>query len=138
MKMQDIAVGGKYVVKVGELPTLVHFVGAIFPYSTRRFLFAYPAERQECLFDAMERVYQRAGGVTEVATLDNTALAVKKVLEGLPLPPEALVHERLHRIKEVPEINPLNPKYAMIIKLWQRLPLSIANTLGPLIARELA
>lgn len=53
--------------------------------------------------------------------------------------PEPLYYEHyLHRIKEVPEINPLNPKYAMVIKLWQRLPLGIANTLGPLIARELA
>jgi transposase len=73
---------GQCVVKIGELPTVVHFVGAVFPYSTRRFLFAYPAERQECLFDAMERVYQWAEGVTKLATLDNTKLAVKKVLEG--------------------------------------------------------
>jgi len=73
---------GQYVVKIAGAPTVVHFVGAIFPYSTRRFVFAYPAERQECLFDAIERVYQRVGGLTEVATLDNTKLAVQKVLEG--------------------------------------------------------
>lgn len=53
--------------------------------------------------------------------------------------PEPLYYEHfLHRIKDVPEINPLNPKYAMMIKVWKRLPLSIANTLGPLVARELA
>jgi transposase len=73
---------GQRVVKVDGRPTVVHFVGAIFPFSTRRFLFPYPAERQECLFDAMEKTYQAAGGLTELATLDNTALAVKKVLEG--------------------------------------------------------
>ncbi|MFQ5474144.1 MAG: hypothetical protein ACE5FA_14840, partial [Dehalococcoidia bacterium] len=60
----------------------VHFAGATFPYSTRRFLFAYPAERQECLFDAIERVYQQAGGLSERVTLDNTPLAVAKVLKG--------------------------------------------------------
>ena len=53
--------------------------------------------------------------------------------------PEPLFYEHfLHRIKDVPEINPLNPKYALMIKVWKRLPLSIANTIGPLIARELA
>jgi len=57
-------------------------VGVTFPYSTRRFLFAYPAERQECLFDAIERSYQRADGVTERLTLDNTKLAVIKVLRA--------------------------------------------------------
>ena len=73
---------GEYAVKIGDVVRAVHFVGAIFPHSTRRFLFAYPAERQECLFDAMERTFQKAGGVTQRATLDNTTLAVKKVLEG--------------------------------------------------------
>lgn len=73
---------GQYPVKIGDAVTQVHFCGATFSFSTRRFLFAYPAERQECLFDAIERTYQRAGGVTARITLDNTKLAVAKVLEG--------------------------------------------------------
>lgn len=73
---------GEYPILLGGEVRVIHFVGAIFPYSTRRFLFAYPAERQECLFDAMERCYQRAEGVSDRATLDNTSLAVKKILEG--------------------------------------------------------
>jgi hypothetical protein len=44
---------------------------------------------------------------------------------------------RLVRGKRVPELNPLNPKYRLAIKLWQRLPLSLANRIGPLIARSL-
>jgi len=35
------------------------------------------------------------------------------------------------------EINPLSPKYRLQIALWQKLPLSIANALGPWIARGL-
>jgi len=34
-------------------------------------------------------------------------------------------------------INPLNPKYRLQIALWQRLPLPVANRLGPMIARGL-
>jgi FemAB-related protein (PEP-CTERM system-associated) len=53
--------------------------------------------------------------------------------------PEPLYYEnRLLRLREVPAINPLNPKYALMIGVWKRLPLTIANTVGPVIARELA
>jgi FemAB-related protein (PEP-CTERM system-associated) len=53
--------------------------------------------------------------------------------------PEPLYYEHfLQHLTEVPKINPLNPKYARMIAVWKRLPLSIANVLGPIIARELA
>lgn len=35
------------------------------------------------------------------------------------------------------EINPLSPKYRLQIAVWQRLPLSVANRIGPWIARGL-
>ena len=36
-----------------------------------------------------------------------------------------------------PDINPLNPKFRLFIETWKRLPLSIANRLGPHIVRYL-
>jgi FemAB-related protein (PEP-CTERM system-associated) len=52
--------------------------------------------------------------------------------------PQPLAYEyRLVRAPKVPENNPLNPKYRAFIALWQRLPLPIANRLGPLISRSL-
>jgi FemAB-related protein (PEP-CTERM system-associated) len=52
--------------------------------------------------------------------------------------PQPLHYEyRLIRATRVPEVNPLNPKYRLLIRLWQRLPLSLANRIGPLIARNL-
>lgn len=38
---------------------------------------------------------------------------------------------------EMPDINPLNPKYQLMIKTWKKLPLSVANIVGPLISRSL-
>ncbi len=38
---------------------------------------------------------------------------------------------------EIPEVNPLNPKYQLMIKTWRKLPLSVANFLGPFISRSL-
>lgn len=37
----------------------------------------------------------------------------------------------------IPEHNPLNPKYQLFIKLWRKLPMSVANALGPYIVKDL-
>jgi FemAB-related protein (PEP-CTERM system-associated) len=52
--------------------------------------------------------------------------------------PQPLHYEYLLvRGKRVPELNPLNPKYHLLIKLWQRLPLPLANLIGPHIVKSL-
>ena len=52
--------------------------------------------------------------------------------------PQPLHYEyKLIRGKRVPDVNPLNPKYRLAIKLWQRLPLALANRIGPHIAKSL-
>lgn len=45
---------------------------------------------------------------------------------------------RLAPGREMPDLNPKNPRYELMVSLWQKLPLPIANTLGPLLARNLA
>ena len=37
--------------------------------------------------------------------------------------------------KSIPDHNPLNPKYQLMIKTWKRLPLPVANFLGPYLVR---
>lgn len=52
--------------------------------------------------------------------------------------PQPLHYEyQLHRTRELPDNSPLNPKYQLFIKIWQRLPLPIANALGPHIVKYL-
>ena len=52
--------------------------------------------------------------------------------------PQPLHYEyQLHRARAVPDHNPLNPKYRMFINAWQKLPLSVANFIGPHIVRNL-
>lgn len=43
----------------------------------------------------------------------------------------------LHKAKKVPEQNPLNPKYQLFIKAWRKLPLKLANAIGPHIVKHL-
>ena len=38
---------------------------------------------------------------------------------------------------QVPQLNPQNPKYALAIRLWQKLPVAVANILGPHIVKHL-
>lgn len=37
----------------------------------------------------------------------------------------------------LPDVNPLNPKYRMMIATWKHLPLPVANLIGPWVARGL-
>lgn len=52
--------------------------------------------------------------------------------------PEPFTYEYdLLKLDDVPEINPLNPKYKFFIAAWKRLPVPVAKTIGPMIARGL-
>ncbi len=52
--------------------------------------------------------------------------------------PEPLFYE-FHLVKatEMPDVNPMNPKYKMFIDAWKRLPLPVSQFLGPFISRNL-
>ncbi|MFZ5492359.1 MAG: FemAB family XrtA/PEP-CTERM system-associated protein [Pseudomonadota bacterium] len=52
--------------------------------------------------------------------------------------PQPLHYEcQLIRARAVPQNNPQNPRYQQLIKLWQRMPLAVANAIGPRLARSL-
>jgi len=52
--------------------------------------------------------------------------------------PKPLSYEyRLYKRDSVPQNNPMNPKYRAFIAMWRRLPLSVANAIGPHIVRNL-
>ena len=52
--------------------------------------------------------------------------------------PEPLAYEYcLYRRTSIPQNNPLNPKYRAFIALWKRLPVPLANALGPHLVKGL-
>lgn len=52
--------------------------------------------------------------------------------------PQPLAYEyRLAPGARIPDVNPNNPKYRLMIETWSRLPLWLANRLGPVLARGL-
>ena len=52
--------------------------------------------------------------------------------------PEPLYY-RFHLVNatSIPDLSPMNPKYQMAIKMWQKLPLSVTHFIGPMIAKNL-
>ena len=44
---------------------------------------------------------------------------------------------KLYGADALPDNNPLNPKYQLFIKMWKKLPLPLANFMGPYIVRNL-
>jgi FemAB-related protein (PEP-CTERM system-associated) len=53
--------------------------------------------------------------------------------------PRPIAHQyRLVKGEALPNVNPTNPKYALMIKAWRRLPLPVANAVSPLLSRSLA
>ncbi len=52
--------------------------------------------------------------------------------------PKPLYYEfYLVNAKEIPDINPLNPKYQIFIAAWKRLPLAVSQIVGPWLAKDL-
>lgn len=52
--------------------------------------------------------------------------------------PEPLCYEyHLVNSDSIPNHNPTNPKYELLIRAWKNLPLPVANTIGPWLAKSL-
>lgn len=46
-------------------------------------------------------------------------------------------HYWLRDSRELPELNPANPKYRLAIELWKRLPINLTRLIGPAIVKNL-
>ena len=52
--------------------------------------------------------------------------------------PQPLHYEyRLYTRADIPQHNPANARYALMIQAWRKLPLPVANWLGPFVVRSL-
>ncbi len=43
----------------------------------------------------------------------------------------------LRNSEELPDISPKNPKYQAMIAVWKKLPVPVANSIGPFVSRAL-
>lgn len=73
---------GEAWIELGGEPRKVKLLVATLPASNAYFAKAYRVERLECLLDGIASALAYFGGVPRRAVLDNTSLAVKRVLKG--------------------------------------------------------
>lgn len=88
-------------------------------------------------WEVMRRAAERGCRVFDYgrSKLDSGSYSFKK---NWGFEPQPLFYEcKLIRARAVPQNNPQNPRYQGFIKIWQRLPLSVANVVGPYLARSL-
>jgi FemAB-related protein (PEP-CTERM system-associated) len=88
-------------------------------------------------WEVMRRAVDRGCRVFDFgrSKVDTGAYAFKKNWGFTPTPLSYAF--RLRVGDTIPDINPLNPKYRLMIETWKRLPMPVANLIGPLLVRNL-
>lgn len=124
-------------VPVASVLSLYHR-GAVMPYWGGGVWAARGLRANDVMYYALMN-HARARGCTRFdfgrSKVDSGAFAFKK---NWGFPPQPLSYAVRNADGLPPrDVNPLSPKYRLQIALWQRLPLGIANRLGPWIANGL-
>lgn len=68
------------------------------------------------------------------SAIDSNTYKFKKQWVGDPTP--LYWQYYLNRINDIPSINPHNPKYKILTALWRKMPLTVANWLGPKVIKN--
>jgi FemAB-related protein (PEP-CTERM system-associated) len=89
-------------------------------------------------FQLMRRAVLRGARIFDFgrSKVGSTHFDTKKYWGFEPSP--IVYHVGLVRAKELPNVSPTNPKFALVSAAWRRLPAFLADRAGPLIARHLA
>jgi FemAB-related protein (PEP-CTERM system-associated) len=88
-------------------------------------------------WSVLNRLAEQGGGIFDFgrSKIGTGAYSFKKNWGFEPTP---LTYSfQLLQGQSVPDLNPLNPKFKLFIAAWKRLPLPVANALGPLVVRNL-
>ena len=88
-------------------------------------------------WDLMQTVCQQGIRIFDYgrSKLDTGSYSFKKNWGFDPVPLQ--YQFRLLNDSQLPDINPLNPKYQLFINIWKHLPLSVTNFIGPYLSRNL-
>lgn len=115
-----------------------YFRGDVLPYYGGGTLDARPVAANDFMYwEVMRRACERGFQYFDFgrSKIGTGAFSFKK---NWGFEPEPWTYEfKLRRMDELPDINPLNPKYRLFIAAWTKLPIPLANLIGPLVVRGL-
>lgn len=112
--------------------------GTVMPYWGGGTAAARPARANDMMYFALMR-HARTRGCTRFdfgRSKTGTGAAAFKRNWGFVGEPLAYA-KRTADGQAAREINPLDPRYSMQVRIWSKLPLAIANRIGPMISRGL-
>lgn len=113
------------------------FRGRVLPYYTG----ADPAARSMGAADLMYFRVMRRAAARGCDTFDfgrsKVGTGPYSFKKNWGFQPRPVIHEfRCKPGRGLPDLNPNNPKYKLMIEAWKRLPLPLANRLGPWLGRQ--
>jgi FemAB-related protein (PEP-CTERM system-associated) len=116
-----------------------HFRGEVLPYYGGGTVVARALSANEVMYwEVMRRAGNERGAVRFDFGRSKTGTGAFDYKKNWGFAPEQLHYcYRLAPGAAIPENNPNNPKYRLFIALWKRLPVPVANLLGPPLVRGL-
>lgn len=115
-----------------------YFRDEVLPYYGGGTIKARERRGNEVMYwEVMKRAADRGCRIFDFgrSKIDTGAYNFKKYWGFTPTP---LNYEFKLRVGDaIPDVNPLNPKYRLFIEGWKRLPLPVANLVGPYLVRNL-
>ena len=129
VKLGNLYIGGGLVVHYQD------YSGVPSASSYRKYLNLCP--NNILYWEVIKRCFKRGSRSFDFgrSSLDAGTFNFKK--QWIKNPGPQIWQYKLLTIDTLPELNPSNPKFKWAIKLWRRLPLPIANALGPRIVTKL-
>ena len=116
-----------------------YYKGTVLPYYTGSRDEARGLGSNDLMYWAvMRRAVERGVGIFDFgrSKVGTGPYAFKK---NWGFEPRPITHQFL-RVKaaELPNLNPTNPRYGLMIDVWRRLPIGVATAISPFISRSLA
>ena len=115
-----------------------HFKDRVSPYYGGAFPWARRLHAYDLMYwDVMRRATERGIQIFDFgrSMIGSGAFDYKTYWGFTPEP----LHYNYHLVSAttLPEVDPRNPKYHLMVNLWKKLPLFAANLMGPIIARQI-
>jgi FemAB-related protein (PEP-CTERM system-associated) len=116
-----------------------YFKDAVLPYYTGSRREARALGSNDLMYWAvMRRAAERGYGVFDFGR-SKVGTGPYSFKKNWGFEPRPITHQFLTvKAAEPPNLNPTNPKYALMIAIWRRLPVPLATAISPFISRDLA
>ena len=116
-----------------------YFKGAVLPYYTGSHRDARALGSNDLMYWAvMRRAIERGYTVFDFGR-SKVGTGPYSFKKNWGFEPRPITHQfKLVTAAETPNLNPTNPKYALMIQTWRRLPVPVATAISPFISRNLA